>query len=114
MSRLFEVKNNNNTNNYYSFDEIGRYDLPAMIDYVLKETQKDELRYVGFSEGVTTFLVMMNYRPEYNGKISTAIAWAPLTDAYRTKSKIINSLADSRILGWVRIDNKFLSILMSL
>lgn len=76
-----------------------------MIDYVLNATKKDKLGYVGFSEGVTSFFVLMSYHPEYNKNISTMIAWAPVTDMFKTQNKVIKSLAKSRILEWVRIDN---------
>lgn len=35
----------------YSWQDIGQKDLPAFIDYVLKETKAAKLNYVGFSLG---------------------------------------------------------------
>jgi pimeloyl-ACP methyl ester carboxylesterase len=37
----------------YSFFELGKYDLPANIDYVLKATGKDKVSYIGHSQGTS-------------------------------------------------------------
>ncbi|KAH9631579.1 hypothetical protein HF086_004740 [Spodoptera exigua] len=56
----------------FSWEEIGMLDLPAMIDYILKQTGKDQLHYIGHSQGGTVFLVMASMLPEYNKKIASA------------------------------------------
>ncbi|KAL1513236.1 hypothetical protein ABEB36_002670 [Hypothenemus hampei] len=61
----------------FSFHEIGVYDLPATIDYVLNKTGKSQLHFIGHSQGTTTFFVMGSERPEYNEKIKLMIAMAP-------------------------------------
>ncbi|XP_026753514.1 lipase 3-like [Galleria mellonella] len=61
----------------FSFDEIGRYDLSAMIDYVLQITGRNNLQYIGHSQGTTTVFILCSERPEYNEKISVMIALAP-------------------------------------
>ncbi|KAI5638663.1 alpha/beta hydrolase fold domain-containing protein [Phthorimaea operculella] len=72
----------------FSWDEIGRYDLPAAIDVILKETGKFELMYVGFSQGATTFYVMGSERPEYAKKVSLMISLAPAVWLSHMKSPI--------------------------
>jgi len=37
----------------YRFDEMGRYDLPAVFNHVLTVTGRNKLVYVGFSIGKT-------------------------------------------------------------
>lgn len=61
----------------YSWHEIGYYDLPAMIDYVLEQTGKTELYYIGHSQGVTSVFVLLSERPEYNAKIKIIHAMTP-------------------------------------
>ncbi|CAH0560470.1 unnamed protein product [Brassicogethes aeneus] len=61
----------------YSFHEIGYYDLPAKIDYIINKTGKPKLSYIGHSQGCTSFLVMCATRPEYNDKINIMAALAP-------------------------------------
>ncbi|XP_045524183.1 lipase 3-like [Pieris brassicae] len=56
----------------FTFHEIGTIDLPALIDYVLKETGQKKLHYVGHSQGGTVFLVLNSMKPEYNDKIISA------------------------------------------
>lgn len=61
----------------FSWEEIGLYDLPATIDYVLDFTGEKKLFYVGFSQGTTAYFVMNSMRPEYNDKIRLMFALAP-------------------------------------
>ncbi|EPY78072.1 lipase F, partial [Camelus ferus] len=37
----------------FSFDEMAKYDLPASIDFIVKQTQQEEIFYVGHSQGTT-------------------------------------------------------------
>jgi len=62
----------------YSFQEIANYDLPAMIDYILKLTKKDQVYYVGHSQGTTAFYALCSLLPSYNNKIAAMISLAPV------------------------------------
>ncbi|XP_053606911.1 lipase 3-like [Plodia interpunctella] len=62
----------------FSWDEIGNIDLPAMIDYTLRVSGRDRLHYVGHSQGTTSFFVMGSLRPDYNAKIISMHALAPV------------------------------------
>ncbi|XP_019872675.1 lipase 3 isoform X2 [Aethina tumida] len=62
----------------FSWHEIGVYDLPAKIDYILEETNQTQLYYVGHSQGTTAFFVMASERPEYNQNIKLMMALAPV------------------------------------
>lgn len=44
----------------FSFEEIGKHDIPAMIDGVLNETQNQKLTYVGHSQGTSTMLYALH------------------------------------------------------
>lgn len=56
---------------------MGVYDLPAQIDYILRITEKDDLQYVGFSQGGRIFVIMTTMKPEYQHKVSLASLIAP-------------------------------------
>ncbi|EDW03336.1 GH10558 [Drosophila grimshawi] len=79
----------------FSWHEIGAYDLPAMIDYILATTGEKAVHYVGHSQGCTTFFVMGATRPEYNDKIKTAHMLAPPIFMGNTTTGIILSLASA-------------------
>ncbi|KAL3279055.1 hypothetical protein HHI36_016570 [Cryptolaemus montrouzieri] len=61
----------------FSWHEIGKYDLPAKIDYILEKTKKRKIFYAGYSQGGTSFYVMCTERPEYQDKIILASLMAP-------------------------------------
>ncbi len=61
----------------FGFDEVGRYDLPALVDGVLSATGGDELFAVGYSMSTTAHLVALAERPEYNGKVRAGFMMGP-------------------------------------
>lgn len=73
----------------FSWEEIGLYDLPATIDYILSATGQDSLYYVGHSQGTTTFLVMNSMKPSYNNKIKMMFALSPIAWFSHAKSPIV-------------------------
>lgn len=73
----------------FSWHELGTIDLPEMIDYVLQETRKDKLHYIGHSQGTTTFLVMTSTRKGYNDKIKSAHLMAPIAFMSNMRSPVI-------------------------
>lgn len=77
----------------FSWHEIGYYDLPAMIDYALKETGASRVQYIGFSQGTTAFWVMASMRPEYNEKVVAMHALAPIAYIRNIRSPLIKAIA---------------------
>ncbi|KAI5651807.1 alpha/beta-hydrolase lipase region domain-containing protein [Phthorimaea operculella] len=99
----------------FSWDEIGRYDLPATIDLVLKETGKPKLKYVGFSQGTTSFYVMASERPEYAEKVSLMVSLSPVAWMSKMKSPLIKLISPAgdqfsgvirNIIGFYKFDDK--------
>ncbi|XP_072937332.1 lipase 3-like [Epargyreus clarus] len=76
----------------FSWHEIGYYDLPAMIDYVIKETGVAKIQYIGFSQGTTAFWVMTSTRPEYNDKVTAMQALAPVAFIGNVKSPLVRAI----------------------
>jgi len=76
---------------FCSFHEMGIYDLPATIDYILEQTNQSQLHYIGHSMGTCMFYVMSSMRPEYNHKIRVQISFAPIAYVHNMKS-MLNSL----------------------
>ncbi|ETN61958.1 lipase 1 precursor [Anopheles darlingi] len=73
----------------FSWHEIGLYDLPATIDYILERTQQRRLHYVGHSQGTTAFFVMTSMRPEYNEKVIEMQALAPVAFMEHMRSPLL-------------------------
>lgn len=51
--------------------EVGVYDLKAMIDFILEQTNQTQLIYTGYSQGGTSIFVLLSEHPEYNEKIAS-------------------------------------------
>lgn len=77
----------------FSWHEIGYYDLPAMIDYALSTSNSSTLKYIGHSQGTTTFFVMASEREEYNKKIALMVALSPVAFMGKVKSPVARLLA---------------------
>uniref|UniRef100_A0A0K8VD62 Lipase 1 n=1 Tax=Bactrocera latifrons TaxID=174628 RepID=A0A0K8VD62_BACLA len=77
----------------YTFHEMGKYDLPASIDYILGQTEHDQLHYIGHSQGTMTFWIMCSEHPEYSEKIILMQALAPVAYIKHSKSPVVQFLA---------------------
>ncbi|RXG72446.1 Lipase member K, partial [Armadillidium vulgare] len=95
----------------FSWDEMAKYDLPKMIDYIVKHTKHKKVDYVGHSMGTTIFFALMSSQPEYNKKINHMIALAPvgtvshidtmvkyLSHFYKQLKLCLNMLGDYEII----------------
>lgn len=58
---------------------MGKYDIPAVINYILNKTGENSLSYVGHSMGCAVLFIAMTYHPELNSKIDVMVALAPAT-----------------------------------
>lgn len=91
----------------FSFHEIGVYDLPASIDYVLQKTGETKLQYIGHSQGTTSFFVMCSERPEYNSKIEMMHALAPVAFLGHVYSPLIRIITPMKSALQVRFGFSF-------
>lgn len=76
----------------YTFHELAIYDLPAIIDHIIRTTGKRKLHYVGHSQGTTTVLVLLSELPEYNRKIQSASLFAPVAYLGNLKDSHMSSV----------------------
>lgn len=91
----------------YSQHEIGCYDLPATIDYVLQHTEQTKLHYVGHSQGCTAFFIMASEKPEYNTKIESMHALGPAVFIKHAKSIFIKMAKPFISSLYVSISSKY-------
>ena len=92
----FDVWLGNSRGNFHSLDHIkfnsqvdkeywdftwmhmADYDIPAMIDFVLKETKKPKLTYIGHSQGSLQMFAHLSSNPEFIKKLNIFIALGPV------------------------------------
>ena len=56
---------------------MGRYDIPASVDYILEKTGHSKLSFVGYSLGSALFFVSAVQSPQLNDKIQVMIGMGP-------------------------------------
>ena len=78
----------------YSWHEMGVYDLPAVLDYVLTNTSQKDLYYIGHSMGTSMFYVLTSSMPQYNKKIKLMTSLAPIAYMAYTTSPL------PKLLSW--------------
>lgn len=86
---------------YYSFQQMGEYDVPANIGYILKETGKEKLVYAGHSQGTSQMFAALSdpKTTEYvNSKVSLFLALAPVVYLPHSTAKILKILAENEWL----------------
>lgn len=97
--------------NFYNFSwhEIGYYDLPAMIDFMLQKTRSPNAFYVAHSQGTTSLLVLLSTRPEYNNKIIQAHLMAPASFCSHSPHPLVRPFGLSMKFGLFK-DNHYLDL----
>lgn len=63
----------------FNIGELALYDLPAVVDHVLRETGHTKVAFIGHSQGNATMFVSLarGMRPQLASKLSCFIALAP-------------------------------------
>lgn len=91
----------------FTFMHMGKYDVPALVDYVLNRTGQKKLVYVGHSQGSTQMLAQLSDNPEFMNKIHIFIACAPATSIAHLENGVFQMFKSSalfKILDFLHID----------
>uniref|UniRef100_A0A8D0H7P1 Lipase n=1 Tax=Sphenodon punctatus TaxID=8508 RepID=A0A8D0H7P1_SPHPU len=76
----------------FSFQEMAKYDLPAMIFFILQKTGQKQLHYVGYSQGCTIAFIAFSSMPKLAQRIKMLFALAPVVSTKHSKSPAVKLL----------------------
>jgi hypothetical protein len=81
----------------FSWEDMGLYDLPAMINYVQDTSGRSTISYVGHSQGVTSALVGFAANQTLAESVSYFGAMAPVSWLGNSKAELFVALADAHL-----------------
>lgn len=79
----------------FSIDEFAMFDIPDTIDFILQESGKPSLTYIGFSQGTAQAFASVSINPHLNNKVEQIIAISPATTPHGLYSKFLDILLKS-------------------
>lgn len=79
----------------FCIDEFALFDIPDTIDFILQETGKESLTYIGFSQGTAQAFASVSINPDLNNKVERIIAISPATTPHGLYSKFLDILLKS-------------------
>lgn len=102
-SRKHKTLNPDRDKKYWEFgvEEIGYYDLPATIDYILHITNEKQIFFIGHSLGCSAAFIACSMKPKYNDKIRLILALGPLANVKHPLStfhQVLFATADSLLV----------------
>ncbi|XP_069095999.1 lysosomal acid lipase/cholesteryl ester hydrolase-like [Pleurodeles waltl] len=62
----------------FSYDEMAKRDLPALINFIVQKTGQEQMYYVGHSQGTTIGFIAFSTMPELAKRIKMFFALAPV------------------------------------
>ncbi|XP_046378386.2 lysosomal acid lipase/cholesteryl ester hydrolase-like [Haliotis rufescens] len=83
----------------WSYDEMAKYDLPAMIDYIVQTTGQPQVHYVGHSQGTLIGFAGFSQNKTLGQLVKTFIALAPVATVGYIKSPLRLLAPFSKELG---------------
>nr|XP_056706470.1 lipase member M-like [Euleptes europaea] len=90
----------------FSFDEMAKYDLPAVLNFILQTTGQQQLYYIGYSQGAAIAFIAFSTMPELAQKIKMFFALAPVTRIKYARSPAVKLLSLPRKLLRVMFGKK--------
>uniref|UniRef100_A0A8D2PDM0 AB hydrolase-1 domain-containing protein n=1 Tax=Zosterops lateralis melanops TaxID=1220523 RepID=A0A8D2PDM0_ZOSLA len=73
----------------FSFDEIGKYDIPAELNFIMNKTGQKNVYYIGHSEGSAIGFIAFSTYPDLSQKIKAFIALAPVVTTTHATSPLV-------------------------
>ncbi|OXB74196.1 UNVERIFIED_CONTAM: hypothetical protein H355_014579 [Colinus virginianus] len=63
----------------FSFDEMGKYDIPAELYFIMNKTRQKDVFYIGHSEGTAAGFIAFSTYPELAKRVKVFFALGPVT-----------------------------------
>jgi lysosomal acid lipase/cholesteryl ester hydrolase len=76
----------------FSIDHLAKFDVPAVVDYILSVTGRENLAYIGYSQGTSQIFAALSLSEELNHKIKVVLAMAPALRPKPINNKYINGM----------------------
>ncbi|NXT81931.1 LICH hydrolase, partial [Zapornia atra] len=73
----------------FSLDEMGKYDIPAELYFIMNKTGQKDIYYIGHSEGTTTGFIAFSTYPELAKRMKAFYALGPVTTILHSTSPLI-------------------------
>jgi lysosomal acid lipase/cholesteryl ester hydrolase len=89
----------------FSFDELAKYDVPALINGVLKHSGKEKLIYIGHSQGSTQLIASLSEDPYLQHKIALKVGLGTVVTLHTYSGDCILNLLERlpvlQVLRWL-------------
>jgi len=79
----------------YSLDHLALFDLPDTIAYILAQTGKTSVTYIGFSQGTLQGFTSLSLHPKLSNSINLFVALSPVIVPHGLKNDTITALVQS-------------------
>ncbi|KAI8899734.1 Alpha/Beta hydrolase protein [Globomyces pollinis-pini] len=111
----FDLNNRYDAQEYwnYSIDEMAKYDVPSVVDYVLKFSVSPTVSYIGFSQGTAKMIAALSINEELNDKVNHFIALAPAMKPKKIKNQSFTNIMNyfgAELLYWILGSHSFISL----
>ncbi|NXP07040.1 LICH hydrolase, partial [Thinocorus orbignyianus] len=73
----------------FSFDEMGKYDIPAELYFIMNKTGRKHVYYIGHSEGSAAGFIAFSTHPELAQRVKMFSALGPVTTCSYATSPLI-------------------------
>lgn len=83
----------------FSFEEMGKYDIPAFLDYIYYQmTYREKIIVIAHSQGTSSvFSGLVSYEDYYKSRVKLYIALTPAIKNSNVRSKFVKFLCNSNI-----------------
>ncbi|NXW61871.1 LIPM Lipase, partial [Eurystomus gularis] len=76
----------------FSFDDIGRYDIPAELYFIMNKTGQKDVYYIGHSEASAAGFIAFSTYPELAQRVKVFFALGPVTTITHATSPLVTFL----------------------